>query len=129
MAKEKEKHSFDDLKRLGDEKREEYDHTVQRFYPDKIIKLNDKNVNIGKICKEWYQTIYDYAPNPKDEDLLIYVFFIDAAYELGVDLDDTTAPFGKRWHFLMKYDYQLGKQFRVTMDQTKNELTRLLTRK
>lgn len=129
MAKEKEKYSFDDLKRLGDEKREEYDHTVKRFYPDKTIKVEGKDINIGKICREWYQIIYDYAPDPKDPKLLSLVFIIDKAYKNNIDLDDKTTPSGRQWDMLMKYYYKLGMNFRITMDQTKNELTRLLTRK
>jgi len=129
MAKDKEKYSFDDLKRLGDERREGYDITINQLYPEKKVQINGKDVDIGKKCQGWYQTIYDYAPNPRDPKLLDLVCIIDKAYKLNIDLDDKTTPFGKYWDMLMKYYYQLGMNFRLTMDSTKNELTRLLTRK
>ena len=129
MAKDKEKYSFDDLKRLGDERREGYDITTKQLYPGKKVQINGKDVDIGKKCHEWYQTIYDYAPNPRDPKLLDLVYIIDMAYKFGIDLDDKTKPFGRYWDMIMKYHYQLGMNFRLTMDQTKNELTRLLTRK
>lgn len=129
MAKEKEKYSFDDLKRLGDERRESYALTTEQLYPNKTVKINNKNIDIGKKCQGWYQTIYDYAPNPKDPKLLSLVYIIDMAYRFDIDLDDKTTPFGRYWDMIMKYYYQLGMNFRLTMDQTKNELTRLLTRK
>jgi hypothetical protein len=129
MAERKEKYSFDDLKRLGDEKREDYDLTMEQLYPKKIVKINDKEVDIGKKCREWYQTIYDYAPDPNDSKLTNLVAFIQAAYKDGANLDDKTTKTGRRWDFLMNHYYKLGMNFRITMDQTKNELTRLLTRK
>lgn len=125
----KEKYSFDELKRLGDERREGYDSTVLQLYPKKIVVINDKSIDIGKKCQVWYQTIYDYAPNPKDPKLISMVYVIDIAYKYGINLDDKTTPFGQYWDMLLKYYYQLGMNFRATMDQTKNELTRLLTRK
>jgi len=129
MTKEKEKYSFDDLKRLGDERREGYDITTEQLYPKKIVKTNGKDVDIGKTCQNWYRTIYDYAPDPKDPKLLSLVYLIDMAYKNNINLDDKTMPFGTYWDMIIKYYYQLGMNFRVTMDQTKNELTRLLTRK
>jgi len=129
MPEKKDKYSFDDLKRLGDERREGYDRTMGHLYSDKKVQINGKTVDIGKKCQEWYQTIYDYAPDPNDPKLLSLVFIIDMAYEHSIDLDDKDTPFGRYWDMLMKYYYQLGMNFRMTMDQTKNELTRLLTRK
>lgn len=125
----KEKYSFDDLKRLGDERREGYDITMEKLYPIKKAQINGKTVDIGKKCQGWYQTIYDYAPDPQDPKLLSLVSIIDKAYKHNIDLDDKDTPFGQYWDMILKYYYQLGMNFRVTMDQTKNELTRLLTRK
>lgn len=129
MAEKKEKYNFEDLKRLGDERREGYDITLKQLYPKKIIKNSDTEVDIGKKCQGWYQTIYDYAPNPRDPKLTDLVYIIDMAYRFNIDLDDKTEPFGKYWDILMKYYYNLGMNFRLTMDSTNNELTRLLTRK
>jgi len=129
MAKDRDKYNFDDLKRLGDERREGYSVTTGQLYPSKTVKINGNDVDIGKKCQGWYQTIYDYAPNPKDPKLISLVYIIDLAYDNSIDLDDKTTIFGKYWDHLMKYYYQLGMNFRITMDQTNNELTRLLTRK
>ncbi len=129
MVKKKDKYSFDEIQRLGAEKREAYTLTLQDIYPDKIVKINGEEINVGKICRKWYQTIYDYAPNPRDEMLEGLVLFIDVAYKNGDNLNDHTTLAGRRWDFLMKYHYKLGKNYRITMDSTNNEMTRLLTRK
>ncbi len=129
MEMVKDKPNFDDLKRLGDERREGYDLTIKQLYPSRKVTLDGNEIDIGKKCQGWYQTIYDYAPNPTDPKLQSLVYIIDMAYENDIDLDDKTTAFGKYWDMLMKYYYQLGMNFRLTMDSSKNELTRLLTRK
>lgn len=129
MAKDKSKYSFHDLKRLGDERRESYTLTVKLLYPMKKVKISGNEVDVGKICREWYQTIYDYAPTPEDEKLLSLVYIIDIAYKQGINLDNKTTSFGKYWDMIMKYYYPIGKNFRMTMDQSNNEFTRLQTRK
>jgi len=125
----KEKYNFDDLKRLGDERRDGYAITAGQLYPTKKVTINGKEIDIGKKCQNWYQTIYDYAPNPGDPKMLTLVYVIDMAYKHNIDLDAKDTPFGQYWDMIIKYYYQLGMSFRTTMDQTNNELTRLLTRK
>jgi len=129
MASKKDGYSFDDIQRSGDEIREEYELTVKRIYPSKVVKINGKNVDIGKNRQMWYQKIYDYALNPNDPALLSLVFLIDLSDKYDLYLEDKNTPFGLYWLKMIKYDFQLGKEFRLTMDQTKNELTRLGTRK
>lgn len=128
MAEKKDKYSFTDIKRLGEEKRESYDITMKDLKQDKTVKINGKNVNIGGICRTWSKRIDDNAPNPNDPKLRNLHIFIYAAYVCGGNLNDQTTWWGMKWNFLLTFYWPFGKNFRLTMDSTNNELTRLLTR-
>lgn len=129
MAKKKDKYNFDDIQRLGDEKREAYMLVLQDIYPDHTVKIKGKEVNIGKICRKWYQIIHDYCPNPKDPVLPGLILIIDMAEKKCINLDDKTTKYGQYWSMLIKHYFKLGQRYRETMDSTGDELTRLLTRR
>jgi len=129
MAEKKEKYSFDEFRREVEKKRETYDEEVAKLFPKKIVKINDKDVDVGKIIRDRYQYLYDYAPNPKDPKLTNLVLFLMKAYKDGHDIDDITTKTGADWATLTTLYYPLGRNYRLMMDQTTNELTRLMSRK
>ena len=117
----------DQLKRFIDERKDSFAHTTKRIYPDKTAG----KVDIGRVCRYWYQRVHDNADSyiKSDPEILpLMVFIIDFAYMNGLNLDDPESSVGNLWRLLLKYYYEIGLSYRNTMDETKDEKVRLGTR-